>query len=94
MAQSFEAHDRLGKRAAKANTFVGKPRGRDDLPAGVWQRTKRGMKLLVLFADKETYRPRYDYYGTFETTLRRELPPRIAGGVRKAMKTARRRARR
>lgn len=79
----------VGKRAAKANTFVGKPHGRDDdLPAGIWQRTKKGLKLLVLFTDKQTYRPRYDFYGKFETAMRRELPPRIADGVRKVIKTA------
>ena len=41
----------VGKQAAKRNTFLGRPRGRDDLPAGIWQRAKTGYKLLVHFTD-------------------------------------------
>ncbi|MEM1046470.1 MAG: hypothetical protein AAGL24_09975 [Pseudomonadota bacterium] len=80
----------VDKRAKRADTFTGRPKGRPDLPAGIWKRTKRGLKLLVLFTDQEQFDPRFDFYGVFEAAIRRELPANIRSAVSRAMSTRRR----
>lgn len=79
----------VGKAAGRANTFVGRPSGRADLPVGIWQRSKSGLKLLVLFTPQADYDERFDFYGIFENTIVEVLPDAIAAGFHRAMSTAR-----
>lgn len=79
----------VSRAAARANTFVGRPDGRPDLPVGIWQRNKSGLKLLVLFTPQADYEKRYDFYGVFENTIERVLPGQVEAGFQRAMSTAR-----
>jgi len=64
----------------RSNTFSGKVAG----IGGVWQRTRKGVKLLARYEDRASYRPRYALQEPAEKTARGVLPKHLQRNLKKA----------
>ena len=83
---------------ARADTFSGKPRGRGSAAAGIWQRVGPGaargkggrrIQLLVAYAPRARYRPRFGFGDTVIGVWRRVGAKTISAEVARALATAR-----
>ena len=83
---------------AKKNTFQGTING----VAGVWQRPKRGkrsrggsgtigqsgLKLLVVYESSTQYRPRFDFYGIAQRSVRTNIAKEMDKAIGRALRSA------
>jgi hypothetical protein len=65
--------------------FSGKVRG----VAGIWQRTARGLLLLVAYAPKATYRKRFPFYEIRQRVALQRIKPNFEAAWAQAVATAR-----
>ena len=71
---------------ARKDVFSGSVRG----VGGVWQRTKQGgLKLLVSYEPRATYKPRFAFAGIAQVTIERRLIPNLRAALAAAIATAR-----
>ena len=71
---------------ARGDTFSGKVGG----TAGIWQRMKKGgMKLLVLYEPKATYRKRFPFYEVALRTIDRRITGNMEAALQQALATMR-----
>ena len=89
---------RIKRLLAKKNTFQGTING----VAGVWQRPKRGkrsrggsgtigqsgLKLLVAYESSAQYRPRFDFYGIAQRSVRTSIYKEMDKAVARAVRSA------
>ena len=89
---------RIKRLLAKKNTFQGTING----VAGVWQRPKRGkrsrggsstigqsgLKLLVAYESSTQYRPRFDFYGIGERSVRTNIAKEMNKAIARALRSA------
>jgi len=89
---------RIKRLLAKKNTFQGTIGG----VAGVWQRPKRGkrsrggsgtigqsgLKLLVAYESSAQYRPRFDFYGIAERSVRSNVGKEMDKAIARALRSA------
>ena len=89
---------RIKRLLAKKNVFQGTING----VAGVWQRPKRGkrsrggtgtigqsgLKLLVAYESSTQYRPRFDFYGIAERSVRTNVGKEMDKAIGRALKSA------
>jgi len=89
---------RIKRLLAKKNTFQGTIGG----VAGVWQRSKRGkrsrggsgtigqsgLKLLVAYESSAQYRPRFDFYGIAERSVRTNVGKEMDKAIGRALRSA------
>ena len=89
---------RIKRLLAKKNTFQGTIGG----VAGVWQRPKRGkrsrggsgtigqsgLKLLVAYESSAQYRPRFDFYGIAERSVRTNVGKEMDKAIARALRSA------
>lgn len=68
--------------AASKRFFIGKPRGHASAPAGVWMRTKGGLKPVMLSADGATYQRRFDMHGVAGEVIGRRFDSHILAALR------------
>lgn len=73
---------RLGKR--RIDYFVAKPGNLAGLAPGVYQRTKTGVKPIVMFVRKPTYKQRFDFFGVAERTIAREWSAQFNRAIHEA----------
>src|SRR6185369_9260095 len=62
---------------ARADTFSGTVRG---VP-GIWQRTRKGLKLLVLWEPQAKYRKRFPFYEIAQRVVRLRLVPNFKSAL-------------
>lgn len=84
----FDAHptgSRRSKRSVKraGQIFAGRPGG-GRAPLGVWQKSGKGLKPLLIFVRAPTYRPRLDFYGVSERIARQQFPLQFERAAREA----------
>lgn len=77
---------RVQRLLAQPNTFSGRVKGR----AGIWKRTKKGVKLLVSWEDRATYRPRFAFFETARQAAVTHFPRQFEMAWNRAIATARR----
>lgn len=70
---------------SQPNVFSGRVNGR----GGIWKRTKRGPKLLIAWADRAQYRPRFPFFQTARSSTLAHFPRRFERSFMDAMRTAR-----
>ena len=90
---------RIKRLLAKKNTFQGTIGG----VAGIWQRPKRGrqrsgtygvkgkqtgLKLLVAYESSTQYRPRFDFYGIGERSVRTNIGKEMEKAIGRALRSA------
>jgi len=89
---------RIKRLLAKKNVFQGTING----VAGVWQRPKRGkrsrggtgtvgqsgLKLLVAYESSAQYRPRFDFYGIAERSVRTNVGKEMDKAIGRALRSA------
>ena len=79
-------HGKLRKLEARQDTFRAVIGGLH----GLWQRTKkRGLKLLVAYEQRVSYRPRFRFYQHAERTVNRRWRHNFDAAIRQAIRTAR-----
>lgn len=77
---------------ARPDVFSGQVNG----VGGIWQRTydratkQRGVKLLIAWEDKASYKPRFGFYETARKAAEQHFPRRWEAAFSKAIATARR----
>lgn len=70
---------------ARADVFSGTVRG----VGGIWQRTKRGgVKLLIAWEPKATYKPRFKFYEVAKKTIRAKFSSNFQSSLAGALATA------
>jgi len=70
---------------ARKDTFSGRVHGQ----GGIWQRTRKGLKLLIAWEDRATYRPRFGFYDTCRAAAQLHFPRRFEAAFGQALATAR-----
>lgn len=70
---------------ARKDTFSGRVHGQ----GGIWQRTRGGLKLLIAWEDRATYRPRFGFYDTCRMAAELHFPRRFEAAFSQALATAR-----
>ena len=89
---------RIKRLLAKKNTFQGTIGG----VSGIWQRPKRGkrsrggtgtigqsgLKLLVAYESSTQYRPRFDFYGIAERSVRTNIGKEMDKAIARALRSA------
>lgn len=71
---------------ARQDTFSGSVRG---VP-GIWQRTKKGIKLLYAYKEKANYKAgRFRYYQSVNNTVKKSFNKHFIIAIKQAIKTAR-----
>jgi len=74
-----------GRFAGRA--FIGRPRGRPNAPYGIWQRNKKGLKLLMEISNKPMmYRRRFRYFRFINDEVSRQFAPLFMMKLRAAIK--------
>ncbi len=97
-AQKLNSHGNLPKGTvkrllARKDTFSGRVNGH----GGIWQRirgdkklgTPRGLKLLIAWEDRATYRPLFSFYDTARMAAELHFPRRFEAAFSQALATAR-----
>lgn len=84
----FDAHPTQSRRSRRnvkraGQIFAGRPGG-GRAPLGVWQKTGKGLKPLLIFVRAPTYRPRLDFYGISERIGRMQFPMQFERAAREA----------
>jgi hypothetical protein len=69
---------------ARADTFSGQVGG----VAGIWQRTGRGLKLLIAYAGQAQYKRRLDFYGIGKRVVAKRIGVNFQAALRYAQATA------
>jgi hypothetical protein len=69
---------------ARSDTFSGEVRG---VP-GIWQRTRKGMKLLILYEPKAKYKKRFPFYDIAKRTVKARIGPNFSAAFALALRTA------
>lgn len=75
----------LKKLLARPDTFSGRING----TAGIWQRTRKGVKLLIAWRDSTSYQPRFAFRETAQAAAELAFPRRFEAAFSKALATAR-----
>jgi hypothetical protein len=76
----------LRRLLSRSDTFSGNVKG----IGGIWQRTRDGgVKLIVAYAQRAQYQPRFGMKDRVERTARERFPPNFERAFREAMETAR-----
>lgn len=70
---------------ARKDTFSGRVNGR----GGIWQRTRKGLKLLIAWADQASYTPRFGFYETARSSAELHFPRRFEAAFSQALASAR-----
>lgn len=71
---------------ARQDTFSGMVNGQ----GGIWQRTRKGgLKLLVAYEDRATYRPIFKFHETAKRAAEVAFPKRFGAALARAIATAR-----
>jgi len=70
---------------ARPDVFSGKVRG----VAGIWQRTPRGLLLLISYAPRATYRKLFPFYEIGERVAKQRIEPNFRKAWAQAVATAR-----
>ena len=70
---------------ARSDVFSGKVRG---VP-GIWQRTGRGLVLLISYEPKATYQKRFDFVGIVRKVVEQRVRVNLEGALAVALRTAR-----
>ena len=70
---------------ARSDVFSGKVRG----VSGIWQRTPRGLLLLIAYAAKATYKKRFPFYEIGTKVARERIEPNFRAAWARAVATAR-----
>lgn len=97
VGQKVNTHGNLPKGVvqkllARKDVFSGRING----IGGIWQRTydrrtkQNGVKLLIAWEDKATYRPRFGFYEAARQAAQANFPGRFEAALSKALATARR----
>lgn len=69
---------------ARSDTFSGRVNGQ----GGIWQRKKRGLKLLVAWEDRAVYAPRFRFDEVARKAAEMHFPRRFAYALEAALRTA------
>lgn len=75
----------LARAKARRNVFVGQVHG----VGGFWQRGKGGLKLLVAFKARATYKPRFGFAANVTAVVRSEIAGAMRDALARALATAR-----
>ena len=70
---------------ARADTFSGRVRG---IP-GIWQRTRKGLKLLIAYRPRASYRKRFPFYEIAARQVQLSLPRNFQAALAQAVRSAR-----
>lgn len=70
---------------ARPDTFS----GRVGNVAGIWQRTRKGLKLMLLYEPKAQYRKRFPFYEIVADVVRRRLTANLDAAIALAVRSAR-----
>ncbi|TPN79975.1 hypothetical protein [Mesorhizobium sp. B1-1-2] len=70
---------------ARRDTFSGRVNGH----GGIWQRTRKGLKLLVAWRDQASYSPRFGFYETARAAAELHFPRRFDAALSQALASAR-----
>jgi len=70
---------------ARKDTFSGRINGQ----GGIWQRTAKGLRLLIAWEERATYRPRFGFYETAKMSAQLHFPRRFEAAFSQALATAR-----
>lgn len=79
----------LGRALAKPTTFVASRGKVKHLPPGIYQRKKRGVRMLAAFEDSASYEARWRMRVSARKTARARLPVYLSRRLRQAIATAR-----
>ncbi len=79
------ARGRVRRLLARRDTFSGTIRG----VAGIWQRTRKGLKLLIAYEEQARYEKRFPVLRLTEQYVARAFPPFFDRALKRALATAR-----
>lgn len=68
----------LEKPSAQTRYFIGQPKGRPDLPHGVYVRGEKSISPVLVFAQSAQYRPTFDFFGVTLRAIRARFPINLA----------------
>lgn len=76
---------KLQQLLARRDVFSGRVRG----VGGIWQRTRKGLKLLVAYQPRAQYRQRFPFYAVAQRTVERVFVPNLRAALDAAIASAR-----